>query len=155
MIEPPCECWVLSIQFGFSEKAATCSQLLRHRSSLNTIFKKVQYWKKCQFSPQRILELQCKSQHILVILKIYFIWMNVLPSCTYVNHMHAWCPKRPEEDTKSSGTWVRRWLWVTMWVLGSFTCECWGPLQVDLTSEPCLQLYTDSHTHTPLSLSPT
>lgn len=32
---------------------------------------------------------------------IYIIWcVNVLAICIYVNHMSAWCPKRPKEDIR-------------------------------------------------------
>lgn len=37
-----------------------------------------------------------------LILKIYFMYMNVLPTSMYVCHMYAWCP-RSEEGTKSPG----------------------------------------------------
>lgn len=32
---------------------------------------------------------------------IYIIWcVNALATCIYVNHMCAWCPKRPKEDIR-------------------------------------------------------
>lgn len=51
------------------------------------------------------------------ILKIIFLdlesmCMSVLPACTYVHHIHTWCPWRPEEVVWVPGTGV------TMWVLG-------------------------------------
>jgi hypothetical protein len=42
--------------------------------------------------------------------------MSILPAYMYVHHMHAWCLKRPEGHQIS---WSYRWLWATMWVLGS------------------------------------
>lgn len=30
--------------------------------------------------------------------------MSDLPVCVYMGHMHAWCPRRSEEDAGCSGT---------------------------------------------------
>ena len=30
--------------------------------------------------------------------------MGVLPTCMSVHHVHSWCPQRPEDSVKSSGT---------------------------------------------------
>ena len=43
--------------------------------------------------------------------------MSLLPACTYVHHMHAWCLQRPEAGVGSTETWaivIRH-----MWVLGT------------------------------------
>lgn len=56
--------------------------------------------------------------------------MSVLPACTYVHHMHTWCPWRPEEVV-----WVPR-----TGVRGG--CECWGS-NLDLLKEQQVFLITE------------
>ena len=41
-----------------------------------------------------------------ILFKFYFMCMSVLPACMYVHHVHAWCPKRSEEDPGSPETGV-------------------------------------------------
>lgn len=43
--------------------------------------------------------------HCPLLLKIYFVHMNVLPSCMYMYHMCAWCPRRLEQGIGSQISW--------------------------------------------------
>lgn len=44
---------------------------------------------------------------------------NILPVCTSVNHVHAWCLQRQEDSVESCGTEVT--------VGYELPCECWKP----------------------------
>ena len=77
----------------------------------------------------------CHSLLSINFLRVYFSWMDILPACMAVRHVHALCLWRPKEDSGIPGTW---WVWAAMWVLGIEP----GPLEeqsVLSTSEPFLQ----------------
>lgn len=46
------------------------------------------------------------------------MYMNILPACMSVYHMHAWCWQRPEEDIGSPWTGVTGRCEFALWILG-------------------------------------
>lgn len=60
-------------------------------------------------SPSWELELKvhATTAHLFVFLnKIYFMYLSIVPACTYVHHVHACSSQRPKEEFGSSGTGV-------------------------------------------------
>jgi hypothetical protein len=63
----------------------------------------------------------CLQKYLAVVHTVYYgldpftiffviLCMNVLPTYISMYHVPAWCPWRPEESVRSSGTGVNRWL---------------------------------------------
>lgn len=66
--------------------------------------------------PPRVLK-SCRTHTIFLILLTLFLFTftNVLPTFVSMHHMHARCPRKPEEGIRSLETQ----LWATMGVLGT------------------------------------
>ena len=45
------------------------------------------------------------------------MYIDVLPACMSIQHLHAWCPEKPELGVGSLGISYRQ-LGVAIWVLG-------------------------------------
>lgn len=46
------------------------------------------------------------------------MYINILPTCMTVYHVHAQFKQRPEEGSGPSGNGVKTLLWASMWLLG-------------------------------------
>lgn len=78
---------------------------------------------------------------------------SILPVCMSVQHVQAWCLKRPERWHWVPHNWSNRCLWVAMCVLGTHTQSSWRAvvLLVAELSSPKVRLLNQTQSH-PVSI---